>query len=272
MSADMFVGRFLTELRRLPAYQTQGKYDALVHKAQAPAWRATFTAGVLARHVAGYKLPSLEHFVKSYMRNLGDHAKFDEKFSRFTEGGKGRPTAAFLHRLSQWYEIGMTEVYVYVTLAHVVEDILQEAVVMYDARVDWKGKCDLIILRGGEARMVDTHFLAASGRAQTEVAREERERVAKQNTMQSAHWENAEYKQLKQNSFTVVRDEKDCWEVNGFKLFSDEAMNKLLREVYEWLGAPEEKRVWIETLKKAKPGEDIYEVQQRLMATSAGQR
>lgn len=264
MSADMFVGRFITELKALPPFKTEGTYNAAVHRAQVPAWRATFTAAVLARHVAGYRLPTFDQFKRSYMLNLKEHAKFEEKFKHLTTNGQRDPKPDFLHRLYGWYETGMTEVYVYVTLAHVLEDILQEAVVMYDARVDWKGKCDLVVLRQGEARMVDTHYLGNLTREQTEAARDERERIAKEHTNQSAHWKNAEYKRLKESAFTVVRDANDCEMVNGISLFSPEAMNKLLREVYDWCDTPNEKRVSIEALRRTRPGQDVYQVQQGL--------
>ncbi|MEF2278537.1 hypothetical protein V3W47_09490 [Deinococcus sp. YIM 134068] len=256
MSVDMNVFRFRQELQRLPTFVPLGRYDQMVQRASIPAWRAVFTSVVLMRHVAGYSLPGLDLFVRCYAKNFQHHEAFRRKkpdlYARLMTD-EGWPTPGLLRRLSSLYETGMTEIYVYAVLAQAVEDKLQRGLVLYDARVDWKGKCDVVVLSGGRALRIDTHYDPGKPRGQIERMRDETEQETKVNTHVSSHWNNTELKAMRQ--LCVVRSAADHEKLCGFTLFSRTALDGLLTQVYDELRVPLGERVWMEELLTTPPGQ-----------------
>lgn len=252
----MNVYRFRQELQKLPSFAPRGEFDAVVNRAGVPAWRAAFTSVALMRHVAGYRLPDLDLFIRCYTRNFKEFERFretkPEKYELVMTAG-GQPTPGFLRRLSIWYETGITEMYVYVVLVQVIEDELKRGLVVYDARVDWKEKCDALILSGGRAFRIDTHFDPGQTRDVIVKRREEAEYLAKANTSVSAHWGNAELNALQQ--FSVVRSAADHEEFNGFRLFSRASLDGLLTQVYDALEVDAANRVSMDKLLTTRPGQ-----------------
>lgn len=246
----MFVKRFRAELDQLPVYERGGQFDRRVEAANVPAWRAAFTAAVLLKHVAGYKLPRFKEFEWCYVTFLRRHGSFDGKFAWLFDV-EGQPTPGFRHRLGGWYESGMAELYLYAVLAEALEDRLKLAAVVYDARVDWKLKADALVLYGGRVFKIDSYRQGQTSRQQVTARRAVIEERVKQNTSRSTgkgiedvdRWEELH----------VRRDEQDHELVRGLPLFSRSALDDLLRQLYDRIGVDEGRRVWITEMLATRP-------------------
>ena len=229
MSVDMFESRFRTELRKLPLFTAHGVRNQQVWDKDFSAWRALFTSALLWGHSTGYKLPSYDYFFalckKAYTH---DHPKREEYKPFFEEP----LLEGMKERVSVWYESGMSETYVYVCLAEVLEDKLKSGMVSYDPRHDWKLKCDTAVILNDHLVRISTFYGSLGDRTQVEARRDKIERVRKVNTSQSAHWGNKQVKSF--TEFQICRDDIDCQVVNGVHLFSIEAINDLLEALFEF--------------------------------------
>jgi hypothetical protein len=231
MSVDMFERRFRQELNKVAAFQPIGQRNEQVWQQEFPAWRALFTSLCLYGHSTGYRLFSYEHFF-SYCENA--YCKQHPNAERFLPYFRGDLLQGMRERIGVWYESGMSEVYLYVCLVEVLEDKLNEGVVIYDPRVDWKLKGDVMVIMHGQTVMVSAYHGDADARPHIERKRDRVERVRKVNSMESAHWKNKELKRMQK--LEITRTETDCQMVNGVRLFSLEAINDLLREIYNLCG------------------------------------
>lgn len=178
-------------------------------------------------HSTGYRLFSYEQFFR-YCENA--YCKQHPNAERFQRYFTGELLPGMQQRAGVWYESGLAEVYLYVCLVEAIEDRLNSGVVLYDPRVDWKLKGDLMVIMQGRMIMVSAYYGDEAERPGIERRRDRIERVRKINTMESAHWKNQELKRVQK--LEITRTEADNQIVNGVRLFSLEAINALLREIY----------------------------------------
>ena len=258
MTVDMHERKFMRRLRGLPAFQRTGiSINEEVWRIKLPAWRALFTSLLLYDHSTGYRLPTFDQFYRNclaaYTRKPSDadenHIRRVDELSKWFDG-KYQPQVE--ERLRVFYESGMAETYLYVCLVDAFEDALNEGVVFYDARHDWKLKGDMTAVVRGEIFLVSQFMGSIEGRPAVEARRDIIEHERKQNTMNSAHWKNQELKRWTKLEVSVI--EEDCQLVNGLHLPSYDAIHKLIDHICKETGI--DKRVRF----PAKPGEDIPQV------------
>lgn len=231
MSVDMFERRFRIEVEKLPSFVPNDDRDPVVWAADFPAWRALFSSLCLYGHSTGYRLPSYDEFFRycetAYTKRHPKRDRFISLFEQRLPGVK--------QRVSAWYESGMAETHLYVCLVEAIEDKEKRGVVLYDPRADWKLKADLIVITGGKQVRVSSFFGDVSGRASTEARRDVVERQRKQKTMESAHWGNAELAAMPM--VQIARTNTDFQVLNGLRLFSRAAINRLLMSIDTILSA-----------------------------------
>ncbi len=247
MSVDMFEHRFRGELSVVPPFVPNDDRDDRVwaHVGSGaggfPAWRALFSSLLLHGHCRDYQLFSFEAFFNlcedTYTRRHPEHRRFERYFT-------GERLAGMRQRVGVWYESGMAETYLYACLVEAIEDISKIGVVLYDPRADWKLKSDIVVLMNGIAMQVSAYVgESEQERQQLEDVREKIERERKENTSRSAHWHNAQVAAMQ--LFPIRRTHDDLQVVNGVRLFSIAAVNKLLTEMYEHAGVAETDRGFI---------------------------
>lgn len=234
MSVDMFERRFRRELEKLPRFEPNDARDPRVWDVGFPAWHALFSAMCLFGHSTGYRLPSFDEFFH-YCRHAYT-VKHPER-SKYAHYFEGDLLPGMLQRTSAWYESGMAETYLYACLAEAIEDRAKSGLVLYDPRADWKLKADLIVIARQRPVRVSAFFGDQSDRPALELRRDAVELERKKNTRESAHWNNAELAAMP--VFAISRTREDLQEVNGVRLFSLAAINRLLEEIYLATGAEE---------------------------------
>lgn len=231
MSVDMFERRFRSELEKLAPFEPNDVRDPRVWQADFPAWRALFSSMCLFGHSTGYRLPAYEEFWRycelAYTKRHPNSARFAPYFT-------GELQAGMRQRVAAWYEAGMAETYLYACLVEAIEDKAKAGIVLYDPRADWKLKADLVVIANGRPLRVSAFFGLPSSRPDVESRRDIVERARKINTMESAHWGNAQLAAMP--VFEVARTDTDMQIVNGVRLFSLAAVNALLALLYEAAG------------------------------------
>ncbi|MFB8277221.1 hypothetical protein [Nocardia colli] len=234
MSVDMYEYRFRQELNKVARFQPNDTRDPRVWprpgstEAEFPAWRALFTAMLLHRHSTGYRLFPYEEFYTFCKFAFTRQHPNPERFTRFFEGDL---RIGMRQRVGAWYESGMAETYLYVCLVEALEDRTKLGVVQYDARVDWKLKADIMIyMRGGHMFRVNAHVGPSAERPHIEERRDEIERMRKRNTAESAHWGNQALAEMQTLEISITPEEMQT--INGCRVFSIAAINKLLHQVY----------------------------------------
>ena len=228
MSVDMHEWRFREELGKLPTFAPKDERDGRVWDADFPAWRALFTSLCLYGHSTGYRLPSFDKFFNYCKHAYTErHPKGEDRFARFFEG---ELLPGMSQRVSAWYESGMAETYLYVCLVEAIEDKSKCGVVLYDPRADWKLKADVVVVMQGKPMRLSAYVGEQSDRPNIEARRNIVERKRKKNTMESAHWGNAELAEM--SAFEISRTDANMQTVNGIRLFSFASINGLLEELY----------------------------------------
>jgi len=231
MSVDMFELRFRQELEKLPPFVPCDVRSQRVWRMGFPAWHALFSAMCLFGHSTGYRLPSYEDFFHYCHRAYTDKHPSREKYIPFFEEDL---LQGMRQRISAWYEAGMAEAYLYACLAEAIEDKARCGIVLYDPRADWKLKADLIVIINGRALRVSAFFGDQNERAGIEARRDTVERDRKQNTMESAHWNNSELATMP--VFEIARTKDQVQVVNGVRIFSLESINLLLDSIFDEAG------------------------------------
>lgn len=233
MSIDMYQARFIKELSKVDIFVPNDVRDPRVwpdansQKGDFPAWRALFSAMCLFGHSTGYRLFSYERFFRYCERAYTERHPHKERFARYFIGDL-RP--GIRQRIAVWYESGMAETYLYACLVEAIEDRANIGVVLYDPRVDWKLKADLVVVINKVAMRVSAFVGEAADRPGIEGRRDEIERIRKKNTSDSAHWKNVELKNMP--IFEIARTGEDFQDVNGVRLFSITSVNRLLTQLY----------------------------------------
>lgn len=227
MPVDMHEYKLISRLEKLPPFERGEPADAEVAKLGFPAWRALFTSLLLWGHSTGYRLPSYDQFF-DYCRKAYSTGDAGRKFAHWFKP----PLAQRTHRrIKGFYESGMAETHLYACLVDAFEDQLREGVVFYDPRIDWKIKWDAAVATRGERFAIDSAWGESAGRNRVEVRRDQIERVRKERTAVSSHWD-----QLERDRWTrlqIFRSDKTCQSVNGLRLYSMSAVNGLLKEIYD---------------------------------------
>lgn len=231
MPVDMYERRFIEELEKVDPFVRPTGRSVEVWSHDFPAWRPLFSSLCFYGHSTGYRLFSFEKFF-GYVRQAWCTAHpHPDRFKRFFEGSL---LSGMRERVGVWYESGMAETHLYTCLVEAIEDKMKAGVVLYDTRVDFKLKGDAVLIVKGKAFMVNSYFGDADGRSAIEARRDAVEHVRKVNTQESAHWENKELDAMRK--FSITRTDDDCRTVNGVKLFSMAAINRLLDEIYAYTG------------------------------------
>lgn len=230
MSVDMFERRFRQELNKLPLFERPGTRNPHVEEQGFPAWRALFSSHLLHCHATGYRLPDFPNFYEYCRRAFsGQHQKNRERYERFFNDPSLMPGMMF--RVANWYESGMAETHLYASITEMIEDKAKCGLVLYDPRLDWKMKADLIVLINGRPIRINAYYGNEAGRRIVELNRDVTEHVRKVNTSESAHWENKEYREMR--TLEISRDESNTERVNGIGLFSRSSINELLAAIYD---------------------------------------
>ncbi|WP_157650373.1 hypothetical protein [Burkholderia ubonensis] len=233
MSVDMHVHRVVQEIRALPKFdRNQFVYDKRVWRVGFPAWRALFTSHCLHGHCTGYKLPSFELFFH-YCERAYCHKNHNGKYEKYFEGDL---LAGMRQRVSVWYESGMAETYLYANLVDVFEDRRNDGLVLYDPRADWKLKADMIVITNGRPISISAFSGEIENRPEIERVRLEIERERKRNTLDSAHWDNAELARMKKFEISMTMDDHQI--VNGVRLFSQKSIIKLINQIVMEISDP----------------------------------
>ncbi|BAW05078.1 hypothetical protein [Nocardia seriolae] len=234
MSVDMFEYRFVQELRKLKEFRPNDVRDPRVWPSvgsddgKLPAWRALFTAMCHYGHSTGYRLFELEDFYNYCRRAYSEKNPKRQKYKKYFSG---ELQSGMRQRVGVWYESGMAETYLYSCLAEAIEDEMKVGVVLYDARADWKLKADLVVIMNDTPMRVSAYVGEDQERPSIEARREGIERERKKNTSQSAHWNNTQLERMR--LFEIQRTDDDLQIVNGVRLFSISAVNRLLVEMYK---------------------------------------
>ena len=237
MSVDMFERRFRQEVEKLPLFVSNDQRDNRVwpkkgaKDAEFPAWHALFSAMCLFGHSTGYRLFSYEQFFRYCMHAYVERHPEPARFERYFEGDL---LAGMHQRISVWYESGMAETYLYACLTEAIEDKAKVGVVLYNPRADWKLKADVIVIINKTPIRVSAYVGEQGDRPSIEARRDEIERMRKRNTLESAHWHNAELQVMP--LFEIARTDTDMQTVNGIRLYSIAAVNGLLKRLYEKAG------------------------------------
>jgi len=155
--------------------------------------------------------------------------------TRYARYFEGELAAGMRQRIGVWYESGMAETYLYACLVEAFEDKAKSGIVIYDSRVDWKLKADLIVVANGIAVTVSAFVGEKADRAGIELNRDYIEREGKKNTMESSQWDNIELKKMLH--FQISRTPENTQEVNGVRLFTLSSINQLITEICNATGA-----------------------------------
>ncbi|MFT4508965.1 hypothetical protein [Caballeronia sp. 15711] len=231
MSVDMFERRFRQELEKLPKFVANDQRDRYIWAADFPAWHALFSSLCLYGHSTGYRLPSFDDFFRFVKKAYTKRHPERERFSHFFEQDH---LIGMTQRISAWYESGMAEMYLYVCLVEAIEDKSKAGVVLYDPRADWKLKADTIVIIQQRPLRISAYFGDQDRRPGVEAQRDSIERLRKKNTMESAHWQNAELAAMK--ILEIARLDHEVQVINGMRLFSLSAVNRLLVDIYATAG------------------------------------
>lgn len=215
---DIHVNKFRTRLAGLPKFETQGVFDLETMRTNFPSWRAVFSGAVNWGYTAGYALPTFNMFAASYTKAIHLHPHFDKYWSAYFSGAT--PSEHMLHRLSCWYEAGMAETYLYVCLAEAIEDRLKAGFVIYDPRLDWKHKCDVMVICRDKQILINSYW-GTWEKALVE-SKGEPKRGAKQADFMT--------------EIKIVRNDERFENLNGFKLFTAEDVDATLGAIYTVAG------------------------------------
>lgn len=240
MSVDMFPIRFLEEVDRLPEHRVYGKPDSKVQKHGIPAWKAPFMEAVSACH-SSYTLPTFDSFRERMLmallrNNENDASQFADTFvehhAPMILDANAEPNEGFLYRLSELYEGGIAELYAYCMLVFAFEDQIGSGIVLNDMRVDWKLKLDALVICNGRMAGIDMHYARpGTTRMSIEKTRRGREMASKRN-IPVRDVDNDTIAGMQK--FVITRDQDDNLPRNGYRLFSNSAIDGLLLELYEF--------------------------------------
>lgn len=264
MSLDMHEWKFLSRLSdpRLAFAHSDIVVSRDVRLIEFPAWRALFTSLLLWGHSTGYRLPTFDEFYRrcrdaytqESARSDASHARRIASLRPWFDGDEehgdnGRYEPHVKERFRGFYESGMAETYLYVCLVDAFEDALNEGVVFYDTRHDWKLKGDVTVVVHEKVFLVSLFRGAVEDRSAVEAFRDRMERIRKVNTMSSAHWKNQELKRWTKVQIGVTDD--NCQRVNGLQLPAREEIHAVIDVMCDAVGIAERVRF------PARRGEDI---------------
>jgi len=237
MTVDLFEARFRQELNKVATFSPNDKRDPRVwpksgsDEGKFPAWRALFSSMCFFGHSTGYRLFSFDEFYRYCKHAYTERNPKRELFRRYFSG---ELEAGMRQRVGVWYESGMVETYLYACLIEAIEDKAKIGVVIYDSRVDWKLKTDMVAIINKHPMRISAYVGEQRARPSIERHRDNLERRSKRNTSESAHWHNAELESLP--LFEIARTGDDMQVINGVRVFSLNAINELLGKLYAHAG------------------------------------
>ena len=233
MAVDMYEHRFREEISRNPAFVMPAIRDPAVWQVGFPAWRALFSSQLYYGHSTGYRVPDFESFYHYVERAWTRKHPQRERFKPYFEGPLRE---AMRQRVAVWYSSGMAEHQVYLGLVQAFEDANPKAgLVFYDGRLDWKMKCDALVICSGLLFRVHVFWGDERDRPLIEAERDAVEQERKKNTSMSSHWCNAQIANIVDVKISPESTD-DVVTVNGLRLFSHAALNRVLLRIYEQAG------------------------------------
>jgi hypothetical protein len=233
---------FVKTLEKLPTFKRQGRVPKAVNEARVPPWRSAFTGLMTWGRCAHYKVPTFDEFVSAYKKGVlapDWKGRYDEWFKDKDNFKKFKP------RMARWYESGIADTHLQLCLQDTIEDRGKIGICPFDSRLDWKMKFDAIVIIGICKIYIDTYFDNGYSRKDQEDKRETNEQETKTGKEESSHWFNEERDTW--HKLTITRSNTDHQDINGYRLFSTDSINKLLEDIYTYVGTTEEKQVFIPT-------------------------
>lgn len=219
MSIDIYVNSLRSAISKAPKFEMVGTYDLSCMQTSFPSWRAVFSGLVQWGYVTGSQIPSVEMFISSYIKAIKKHPHFNKYWSKWFVNNE--PSDAMKYRLYSWYETGIAELYLYAALVEAIEDRLVAGWVVYDPRLDWKHKCDLLVL----CRNMQFKINSAWGSADS-VAFDVVKGVDSSKLFQC-------------NEIKIIRNEDRNEVINGYRLFSQQDIDDVLNTIYDIAGLDE---------------------------------
>jgi hypothetical protein len=239
---DMFPQRFLEEVDKVPAYRRLGEFDPEMWRASAVQGCAIWASLFLKGHADGYRVPTQDEYVASYVDSMRKRRNFADDFAWMFEGegGRGDPRPGLLHRMSSFYEEGVAMGMPYACLSAAFEDGPQkDGWVVYDAKADFKCGIDLFVICAGRAVWIDARYRGGTPREETVGARKAHETETKWNTA-GPGTDNASRKTT--DCFVLERGRDDDMLRNGFRLYGPNAINELTAQLFDYFGVHRRKR------------------------------
>jgi len=264
LAVDMHEWKFISRLRdtRLAFTHTDIAVSPEVRMIEFPAWRALFTSLLLWGHSTGYRLPTFDEFYRrcregytqATARSDDSHVRRINNLRPWFDGDEerrieGQYEPQVKERFRGFYESGMAETYLYVCLVDAFEDALNEGVVFYDTRHDWKLKGDVTAVVREKVFLVSLFRGAIEDRAAVEAFRDRVERIRKANTMNSAHWNNQELRRWTKLQLGIT--DANCQIVNGVQLPAHDEIHAVIDAICDTVGIMERVRF------PARRGQDI---------------
>lgn len=250
---DIFPHNFITrELAKLQPFERRGQFDPAINHYPLPAWKAAFMSCVAECH-SGYRLPTRDDFEIKMGHYLRHHTNWRVHFNALYESPYDdddvimdekvffRPRPGFYYRLDSLYESGIAELFVYTCLVYAFEEISRSGIVVYDPRVDWVHKFDMIVLGQRGPCAIDLHYKNDTPREAILSARAFREELAKAN-VGNPYRSNVVAREMPILELTCSSD--DHFEYNGYRLYSFESINMLIASLYDRNDVPIEMR-WL---------------------------
>jgi hypothetical protein len=230
MSVDMYESRFLEELNKVNEFIPKWTRDPKVWEKDFPAWRSIFSAACLWMHGCGYRLPGFDAFFRGCKRAYT--IEYDLRKDDYKKYFEEPLLEGMTERIGVWYESGMSEAYLYACLIGIIEDKMQSGVVCYDPRVDWKMKYDVMVILNDRIMKISAFHGSPEDRNRIVARRDVVEHARKKKTSNSSHWNNCQVKRFQE--FKISRDSENRQLLNGVGLFTIDAINNLLTEIFDF--------------------------------------
>ena len=249
MPVDMLLARFFEEVDRLypetQPFARTGCEDSTIAKMPLPTYQAVFGACLVFQHAAGYHLPDFDTFVRTFCDSL--KVRMDRGETRwaklFEDAGRcTQPVPGFRHRLGGFYINGMAHTHLYATLVQAYEDQRRIGAVLWDPRVDWKLKTDLVVLTPWRAVRIDIH----GGSEEVIASRADQERETKAAAGASSHEGNPFYD--KTRVVRALSHSPHVEERHGLWFLSAAHINDVIAQVDAALGVPKKLAIRYESM------------------------
>jgi hypothetical protein len=234
MPVDMLISRFLRELQAAvpEPFVREGASDPVIRDGQLPPYRHIFHALCLFEHSSGYRLPRYERFRRTYLRALENHPRYHPQSDLLFPNGT--PAPGLLHRIGGWYLDGLAHTHLYCVLVQAYEEQRRVGAVLMDARADAKLKADVVIVTPRTSVRIDIRYRKGPSQRMLLARRANVEADAKAQNSSSSQIDNPFFEHV--TAVSISRDEMTAVTPSNIKLFSGDAIDRLLVEIDTYLG------------------------------------